>query len=477
MSQHTEKTVVILGGGLTGLSAGYELSQNGYRVTVLEKEEQIGGLASSIDFKDCRFDFGPHAFSSKNQELYNWYKEKVQNQVYFLEKNVQIKFQGTFFHYPLRPLNVLGKLRPVQLVKCVVSFVTNKFRKQIADVMIQSAEDLYISLYGKELYKLFFKTYTEKVWGFSPAKLSAHFLRHRLPNLNLTQMIWNALYRMIWKKRALQSNADYTLKAMYAKAGSIAVPRVLADRILRSGSEVLTDASVDTIHWVNGQITGIDYKSAGQVKNIQADWYINTIPITSFFRKLSPPPNSEVVQFQDRVRYRSILIFCIIVKKPQLMQQQAIYYYDRFFTRIGYMNSYSPDIVPEGKSAITVEVTCFQGDDIWNAPEDELFERVLEDLMIEDVIMARDEIEDYTVWRNVYGYPIPFKGYEHDLYRLWKFVHHVPNLFSGGRQGLFAYIGMNNAIESGRAIAQCIVQGGRKPPIDFNTLIEEPLFV
>lgn len=459
--------IVILGGGLAGLGAAYKLTLAGYPCTIYEAEDRIGGLATSFHFKECTFDYGPHAFHAPDRELLQFYLDFMGDDVLTLKKHVEIKFRNKFYDYPIQPINLLKNLSIIVLLRCGISFLWQSIRKMFGNNYPSgSLEELYIDLYGKALYQLFFEKYTTKVWGFHPRNLSMTFLKYRLPSFNLLQLAFKALKDFIGKETKGELSKDsFPVLQYYPRYGAGTFPERLSREITNRQGIIHTHTPVKKISLEKGEISGITVIENNIPKDVQCDICITTIPITHFLRFLDPKIPDRVHYSAEQLYFRAFIIFCIVVKRASVIHCDALYFHDRIFHRMGQMNSYSKDTTPQGKSAITVEVACFVGDPLWNMGEDELFQWILKDLQ-EEGFDIKNEIEGYFVLRKEYGYPAPTLGYEEHLSTVFSYLNDIPNLYSGGRQGLFTYIQMFHALQMGFKIADHVITGNQKPKLE-----------
>ena len=459
--------IVILGGGLAGLGCAYKLALAGFPATLFEAEDRVGGFSTSFRFKDCIFDYGPHAFHAPDKELLQFYLDYMGDDVLIMKKHVEIKFRNKFYDYPIKPVNLLKNLSVFVLLRCGLSFLWQSITKYFVKSEKQgSLEELFVSLYGKALYRLFFEKYTTKVWGFHPRNLSLTFLKFRLPPFTLLQMAMKSLKEIINREDKGELSKDsFPVLQYYPRYGAGTFTDKLAKDTTDHGGIIELNSPVQKIQVQDGKVTGVTVMRDGVLKTIPCDICVTTIPLTHFINYLDPEPPENIRHSVEQLHFRAIIIFCIVVKRDSVIHCDALYFHDRIFHRMGQMNSYSDDTTPPGKSAVTVEVACFKGDPLWDMDEKELFQWVLKDLL-EEGFDIEDDVEDYFVLRSEYGYPAPTLGYEEHLVRVFAYLSEIPNLYSGGRQGLFTYIQMFHALQMGFMIANEISSG--KPKEKFS---------
>lgn len=479
---NNDKKILIVGAGIAGLGSGYRLSEYNFDCTICEAANQIGGFATSFYYKGCIFDYGPHAFHAPDRETLNFFLNLMGDETLILKKKVEIKFRNKYFDYPIKPVNLLRNLDFFVLVKCIGSFLSEFVRKAFEGKDTDdSLESFYIALYGKSLYQLFFENYTQKVWGVHPGKLSNGFLKHRLPAKNIFQLAYQSLKDTLGLQKGTLAKDNEVSLQYYPRKGSIRFPEKMRDFIVSKGGEILLNKRVHKIHHDGKRITGVSVQNNQNTETIPCDLSISTIPLTDFVKSMDPPPPQDILDSALKLRFRAMIIVCMVVNIPQVIHCDALYFHERIFNRMGQMNTYSPETVPPGKSAITIELTCFPDDAMWKWSDDILVQKILDELDIEG-FHIHNQVEGYFVLRSEYGYPIPTLGYEKKLSAVLHYLHQIQNLYIGGREGLFTYIQMFHALQMGFKIADHILSGKEKPPLEFDSegkqfAGKEPFFV
>jgi len=456
------KKIVILGSGIAGLGAGWKLSKEGYEVKVIEKESRIGGLAGSIHRDGYTFDFGPHAFHSQNPRLLSTFfhimnGEKVVKQ----KKYVQIKFRGKFYDYPLKPANVFLQLKPQVAAKCARDLLWSKIKNSINTSIDDSTESWLVNRFGKSIYDIYFGPYTQKVWGVLPSELSSKFISGRVPSIKIRDLL---LQQLLNCKNSTPDNpheVPMDLDIYYPAKGAIVFSEMMLKEILFHGGKLFTNSHPNKLEVGKNKIEGVVFKKNKNEMYFKCDYLISTIPIT----ELSKLMNLKV----EGLKYRAIIIVCLMVNKQSVFNPQTIYFTECIFNRIAQMNNYSIDTVPAGKSGITAEIMCNAEDDIWKESEHSVCEMVISNLVKEKVIDRKD-IEGYFVLKNKYGYPILLKGYESNLELIFDELRKKENLLTGGRQGLFNYIQMDFALNSGFKMAEYVIYNNSKSDLEEKAL-------
>lgn len=464
---------VILGAGITGLSAALRLSEKGADVEIIEQEPQTGGLAASVKIGEYIFDYGPHGYHSDNPEILNEFRGLIGEEISIRNKDVRIKFRGKYYKYPLSPPDLLLNLDLPILMICLLDFVSTWIKNKMVPLPDRSAEDWLIKNFSRSIYDIFFGPYTQKVWGVHPAKLAASFSKHRIPFPNL----WNVLGKLLIKGRLLRKEhryAPFVTKIFYPKKGSGIVPINMETKLKERGVEIHLGSEVKGVEIKDKEVKVV-FEKDKKGYTITGEKLISTIPITNLITILNPFPPKEVLLAAKALRFRSVVVVCLVVNKPKVFDAQSIYFTNKCFNRISDIKNYGgTETLPEGKTGLVAEITCDKGDRIWNATKDELTEDVVADLVDEEFLTAQD-IEEAFVLKIEHGYPVYTKNYEERIEKIISYVKQIENLCTGGRQGLFRYIDMDIAMEAGFEMANHILSNKLKkdlPTVHF----EEELF-
>ncbi len=469
------KKITILGAGLAGLGAGIKLAGKETDLTIIEKQNYIGGLAASFRFNDCFFDFGPHTFHARSKEFLDFFMEVMDGDINELTKNVMITFQNKKLSYPIKPINLLANLNISTILSALLSYTQNLIIKDNS-LIVGSLEEFYISLYGRKLYELFFEKYTQKVWGIHPKDLSNAFLKHRIPNRTLIQLAVNSIIDLFGREKNKLTKDNYVTSQYYPIQGSGTFPMRIDKLITKNYGTTLLNHSVKKIIINKNKVKEVIVDINGSEISMSSDICISTIPVTTLLNSIEPHPPENILKAVNSLRYRAILIACIVVNTNSILGAEYMYFHQQIFNRVGQMNYFSQESAPKGKCALTAEITCFPEDEIWSLTDEEIIEKVLTGLENEGYDIKR-VYSSGIVLRTKFGYPIPTIDYEEQLINIYQYLNKIENLYSGGRQALFTYIQMFQALEMGFTIADYISSGKPKPELDKPLSEESPLFV
>lgn len=458
------KNVLILGGGLAGLSCGYELVQRGHRVTVLEREPHVGGMASSfVDEEDgyWAYDFGPHRFHSRDEHLIDHVREILGDNVVMAERLSRIVLFNRFFHYPLVTSNVLKAMPKHLLIKAFLDYFWVRFLdttrlKRFDD---RSFESWTTRRFGKTLYQIFFGQYTEKAWGMPPSQLSADWASQRITLLSL----WDTVRRTLFPPKNGEVRTLVT-EFIYPKHGGIGeLARGYARKIEESGtgSRVLVNSPAIRIHREGMRVTGVEY-GKHQREVLTADEYVSTIPVTALARALTPSAPEEVLHGAKSLEYISIVFVYLKMNRPQVSPDSWVYLPEKHLTvhRISEFKNFSKFSAPEDKTMVCAEITCRRGDEIWRSSTEQLKEIAERDLVSVGLIEP-GQVMSAFIRRIPHAYPVYDLQYRQHLQPVMDYVHGLENIQTTGRQGNFRYNNMDQSVEMGRKMGQELATGER----------------
>lgn len=456
------KKVVILGSGLAGLSAAWKLSKEGHSVEILEYKTYPGGMSASLKREPYVFDHAPHMYAVENKPFYEIFREIMNEDEYVVkDKDVRIQFQGKYYRYPLKVADLLAKLNPLLSIACFFSYFYTLIRNRIRKPKNLSAQEWIANHYGRKLYDIYFGPYTKRVWGIDPDKLSPKFARLRVPTMNLIRVI----IKSFLPKEAQAKNNDglyapIVLKFGYPKKGAGAFSQRLVEKIKENKGQLHFSSKIEGIA-LNGSKTNVTYSQEGMKREIQADVVISTIPINETINLMKPVNDKEILKAASSFKYRSEVVVCLIVNKDRLFEAQTLYFSDKFFTRLSDIKNYGIDCYPDGMTGLMCEITCDLGDEIWQATDKWLLEKVVKDLE-EEKIIGNNNVIDYFTIKLPHAYPIYTIGYDANLEIVKQYLAKLNNIFLTGRQAQFRYIDMHFAFLSGIKTAEFIISNKDK---------------
>ncbi|MBF0275866.1 MAG: FAD-dependent oxidoreductase [Nitrospinae bacterium] len=461
---------IILGAGPAGLSAALKLAEAGEKVTVIELENQVGGLCRSIRKNGYFFDLGGHRFITKDQNIQHSLEEIMGDEFVVRSRKSVIRLKGNFFSYPLDIKSVIKNLPLSFNIKAFLDYSLTTIKRKFFPQEDKTFEDWVVSRFGKTLYDLYFGPYSEKLWGIPPSDISADWASQRISLINL----WDAFIRMFGKTK--DEPKTYARRFYYPRRGCGQVFEMLADRITSLGGEIILNAKAKEIKMQGSSMEEIVFQNGKEEKSMKADFLISTIPLPDFMRSITPTVEENLLQVAKRMNYRSIKFLNLMLDKEQVTDNTWIYIPESeyLFFRIQEWRNWSPTVVPEGKSGVTLEIACNEGDEVWNASDEEIFKKCLEG--IENIgLFKKEDVIDYFVLNVKHCYPIYTLDYAEKVETLVKYINTLDNAISIGRQGLYRYNNMDHSIKMGFMTAEHFLNGLPKQEI-FDIATEKKIF-
>jgi protoporphyrinogen oxidase len=428
------QTVIVIGGGPAGLTAAYELAKVGIKPIVLELGSRVGGIARTEVFNGYRMDIGGHRFFTKVPEVEAFWHEVLGNDFLVRPRLSRIYYNRKFILYPLRFGDALSKLGVWQSFLVLMSY----FRSKILPYRNENTFEEWVSnRFGKRLYRIFFKTYTEKVWGIPCDQLSAQWAAQRIQNLSLPRAVMGAIFGARGAKNVKSLIEEF----QYPRLG----PGMLWERtqqlIEQRGGEVRLNTTVEKMLHRDGKAIGVVARSGGHDETIEADAIISSMPISELVAKLDPPAPPDVCEAASQLTYRDYFTVGLIVNQASLFPDNWIYIHapEVKVGRIQNFKNWSPEMVPDpNKTFLGLEYFCNEGDELWNMSDEALVKLGIQELETMGLGRAAD-VEGGTVIRQLKTYPVYTGEYQQYLERIRGFLDSVANLQTVGRNGMHMY--------------------------------------
>ena len=428
-----DRTVVI-GGGPAGLTAAYLLSKKGYDVVVFEGDDILGGISQTAQYKGFRFDIGGHRFFTKIEPVNEFWAEILGDDFISVPRLSRIHYRGTFFNYPLKPSNALLGLGPVDSVRIVLSYMKWHFWPYAEE---NNFEEWVTNRFGKRLYEIFFKTYTEKVWGMPCTEIRAEWAAQRIKGLSLARAILAAA-PIQRRSNKIKSLID---EFQYPRLGPGQMWETCAEKIRAFGNEVHLEHYVDEVICEGGRVTGVRVRSAEGDHVVSCDHVISSMPLRTLSKAMTPPPPESLRAAAAELRYRDFLVVALILDGDNLFPDNWIYVHTPGVQvgRIQNFNNWSKAMVPiEGQTCLGLEYFCFEGDGLWTASDEDLIARGTRELAELD-ITGKATVLDGTVIRMPKAYPIYDAVYSDCVDAVRSQIDPIPNLHTVGRNGMHKY--------------------------------------
>ncbi len=456
------KKIVIIGGGITGLSTAWKLAENGKEVIIIESSDSVGGLARSVKVDNYYFDIGPHSFFSEDKEVFNAVMDLFRGEageIPFSRRSVKMWFRDRYVDYPLSAKSVLlqmGLISPIlSSLSFAKSYLLSLFVKP-KDKERLTIEEWAIGNFGKYLFLNFFKPYTEQFWKIPTSELS-HRVIPSSKKMDFAKTLKHLLiskYLEISKREPgkLSLVQRESLPSYYPKKGFGEIAKRISNIVTTKGGKILLNETVEEIKINNDKSFEIKTNKG----LINCECVVSTIPINKLVPKILPKPSMEILDQSSKLQYLSLILVYLITKRKNVLNCQYCYYINKPYNRISEMNAFSDNTSPEDKNILSVEISCLPNSDLLSMKDSDLYDRCMTSIE-KDKIISKDEIIDYKVLKVSNVYPIYRKDYEKSLNETNKFFSGISNFFSIGRQGQFYYGDIDQMIRIGFDKAKKII--------------------
>lgn len=456
--------VVILGGGVAGLAAGYYLSRSGYAVTVVEKAPVLGGLCASFESHGFTLDHGPHKLYSVVPGILDEIRAILGEDLLEHRKKQRVRLLGKYLNYPLSLGNLLPLLGPWRAGKLGLDYALAMARGLVNGSAPSSYEDYFIRRFGRGVYELVFEPLAWKVWG-DPKRLAADLAKARVPSGGATEIILRLL-----KMKESSEDVDAPF-FYYPKGGFGTLPQRLAREIRQSGGRVLTSARPEKLVIERGRVRAVEVEHAGSMLQHPCEILVSSIPIPSL-AELVFPGDREVAEESRGLHFRNLCLVYLILKHERLLEDHWIFFPERRypFNRLFEQKAMSDALGPRDKTAVCCDLTCDEDDETWTASDEALVERC-RDALVELSLTTPDRVEAGFVRRVRGFYPVYSVDYLERLRRLYSRLQVATNLIPTGRLGMFNYNNSDHCLDMGLFIANQMKAG--MAPRDIWNALEE----
>ena len=462
--QDLDVDVAIIGAGPAGLTAGYLLTKRGLSVAIIEQDPRyVGGISRTVEHEGYRFDIGGHRFFSKSQAVVDLWNEILPDDFIQRPRMSRIYYEGKFYSYPLRAFEALFNLGVIRSGLCMASYVK---AKALPRKTVRSFEDWTINQFGQKLYSIFFKTYTEKVWGMPCDTMSADWAAQRIKGLSLGAAVLDGFKRSLGLNK--KPNDGMQTKTLletfrYPRLGPGMMWEAARDKITAAGGTILMGHAMKQLA-ADGQggwrlsATRAD----GGESVIRARHAISSAPMRELASRLHPLPKTSI-EASD-LKYRDFLTVALKIRSEDLFPDNWIYIHDSKVKvgRIQNFRSWSPEMVPdESVACVGLEYFCFEGDDLWAASDEDLVALATREMEI--LGLARpDQVIGGVVVRQEKAYPVYDDAYAANVAAMRAELESThPTLHMVGRNGMHRYNNQDHAMMTAMLTVENIVAQAR----------------
>ena len=457
--------VGIVGAGPAGLTAAYRLQQMGADVTVFEASNQVGGLARSFDLWGHRVDLGPHRFFSNDARVNRLWQEVLASEYRIVARQTRIYYKQRFFDYPLRVGNVLSNLKLRDIIWAVASFARERLMPERPAEKRDSFESWVVHSFGRRLYEMFFKSYSEKLWGIPCDQLDADFAAQRIKKFSLGESILAAFHIGNTRHKTLVDEFTYPTQ------GSGYLYERMADCINRGGGKIDLACPVEKLESDGNHITGLRLSDGS---TSQFDHVVSTMPLTVMVKGLPDVP-LNVRECASHLRFRNTIVVYLKVESTDLFKDQWLYIHsgDVAVGRITNFRNWVPELYgPLNFTILALEYWCYDEDPVWSEADTSLIARARQEAKAIG-LTGSSIVSDGHVERIRRCYPVYARGYRRTLERVIDYLKTFDNLWPIGRYGSFKYNNQDHSILMGILVAENICGRAKHDLWSVNTDYDE----
>jgi protoporphyrinogen oxidase len=441
------QNIYIIGGGVTGLSAAWQLAERGATVTVFEAEDHVGGMATTFRHGDFLLDLGPHKFFSVMEERMRLAEEIMGADFLTVPKRSRIRLAGRFLNYPVGLFDLLKNLNPFIAISGGLSYLWQMLRNLFDRNPAGSYEDYLVKKFGRRLYELIFAQYARKIWG-DPRTLARSLAETRVAVPGLFTLLW----RMLFARRGGPVIHAETFR--YPKYGSGEFSERLAQLARENGAVIKLNATVSGIELDGGRVSALRLADARRVAIGKDDTVISTCAAAYLTRLVALRPPEDVLAAAERLKTRDLILLYVFLDRPSVSQDNWLFFPEAkyIFNRVFEQKNFSPFMTPQDRTVLCLEIVISSAEIQQSSPE-VLTERALDGLE-ECGLINRSQVSETLLKRVKWAYPVYDLDYKRNAELVYRYLDDIPNLYSVGRQGGFNYIGQIDCLDIGIVTAE-----------------------
>jgi len=455
--------VLCIGAGPAGLTAAYKLCQNGLPVIVLEADPTyVGGISRTVNYKGFLFDIGGHRFFSKSQAVEDFWTEILQDEMLIRPRKSRIYYKSKFFDYPLKAQQALLNLGLIESALCVFSYLCSKIAPP---KQIKSFEDWVCKHFGRRLFNMFFKTYTEKVWGMSCSSISADWAAQRVKGLSLSKAIFNSLFPSKQPKDKSKVVKSLIDSFRYPRKGPGQMWETVANKVKQMGGEIIMGSSAVQLTYLKDQgCWQVIYRhSDGSEGLIECEQIVSSLPLKKLVSITKPTLSASSYQAAKALKYRDFLTVALMLKQSKKkFDDNWIYIHDSKVRvgRIQNFKSWSPAMLPDqNMDCYGLEYFCFEGDGLWNSKDEELIDLAKRE-MSQIGLIDEEDVVDACVVRQPKAYPVYDDHYLQNVQLIKdELEKKFPSLHLVGRNGMHKYNNQDHAMMTAMLTVENVLAG------------------
>jgi protoporphyrinogen oxidase len=440
----SDKHCVIIGAGPAGLTAAYELSHTDLVPVVLEQDQIVGGIARTVEYDGYRFDIGGHRFFTKVESIDDWWRKVLDDDMLVCSRLSRIHYNNKFFDYPLKPFNAMIGLGPIETLRVAMSYIVAQIFPYATEATF---EQWVCNRFGRRLYEIFFKNYTEKVWGMKCSEIGSDWAAQRIKNLDFHKLV-----KDMFLKDKENEVTSLIREFLYPRLGPGMMWERVAQILAGRGFPVQLGCKVTKLHLMQERLTAVTVVGQdGNKARVGGAHFISSMPIKDLIASLDPPVPTRVLEASRNLRYRDFLTVGLIVNKPNVFSDNWIYIHSPNVKvgRIQNFKNWSLDMVPDqSKSSLGLEYFVQKDDEIWSAEDGHLIE-LAKNECAELGLVNQTDVTDGVVIRMEKAYPVYDQAYKENLSVIRAYLDTIPNLQLIGRNGQHRYNNQDHSMLTG----------------------------
>jgi protoporphyrinogen oxidase len=471
VDMNNKEHVVILGAGPAGLATGHELSVSGVKVSVIDRNNFVGGLCNTNVHRGYKFDLGGHRWFTKNEDLNTWFRRLMGDEIVWVERISRIYYDGGYYSYPISILNVIKNAGMFTIMHAGITYLLSALQYSVFNKSINNMKDAYVAQFGGKLYDMFFRRYSEKVWGLPCEKLSSDWVSQRSAGLSIWTVIQESLLR------TKSDNESLIEEFMYPRDGYVRIPQRMAEDITASSESnaIILESTVTRIKYRGPNDFEVFYSDTeGKEHSVTATSVVSTIPLGVLPRIMQPACDQKVIDAAKGLTFRALITVNIILRKERVSIDTWLYVQDEdiLFGRLHEPKNWSPAMVPDqSTTSLVLECFCTKDDHIWQMTDEEVGRRCVEDLEKKLKFIESSEVIDFSCVRTLQAYPVYDLQYGDKIKTINDFLSQFEGLHIVGRGGTHRYNNADHSIEMGLLLGRKIL-GYDVDYMDVNTEAE-----